>query len=59
MTTNSQTIAVLTQAKELLQAYSGPLIFSRLGLDVEQTFIPHQVALGSDCGNKRASPPYD
>jgi TRAP-type uncharacterized transport system substrate-binding protein len=26
-------------------AYSGPLIFSRLGLDVEQTFIPHQVAL--------------
>jgi TRAP-type uncharacterized transport system substrate-binding protein len=26
-------------------AYSGPLIFSRLGLDVEQTFIPHPVAL--------------
>lgn len=26
-------------------AYSGPMIFSRLGLDVEQTFIPHQVAL--------------
>jgi len=26
-------------------AYSGPLIFSRLGLEVEQTFIPHQVAL--------------
>jgi TRAP-type uncharacterized transport system substrate-binding protein len=26
-------------------AYSGPLIFSRLGLDVERTFIPHQVAL--------------
>ena len=26
-------------------AYSGPLIFSRLGLDVEQTFIPHQIAL--------------
>src|ERR1700722_5656445 len=26
-------------------AYSGPLIFSRLGIDVEQTFIPHQVAL--------------
>jgi TRAP-type uncharacterized transport system substrate-binding protein len=26
-------------------AYSGPLIFSRLGLDVHQTFIPHQVAL--------------
>jgi TRAP-type uncharacterized transport system substrate-binding protein len=26
-------------------AYSGPLIFSRLGLDVEQTFIPHQLAL--------------
>ena len=26
-------------------AYSGPLIFSRLGLDVDQTFIPHQVAL--------------
>ena len=26
-------------------AYSGPLIFSRLGLDVEQTFIPHQFAL--------------
>jgi hypothetical protein len=27
-------------------AYSGPLIFSRLGLDVEKMFIPHQVALG-------------
>lgn len=26
-------------------AYSGPLIFSRLGIDVEKTFIPHQVAL--------------
>lgn len=26
-------------------AYSGPLIFSRLGLEVEQTFIPHQLAL--------------
>ncbi len=26
-------------------AYSGPLIFSRLGLEVEQTFIPHPVAL--------------
>jgi TRAP-type uncharacterized transport system substrate-binding protein len=26
-------------------AYSGPLIFSRIGLDVEKTFIPHQVAL--------------
>jgi len=26
-------------------AYSGPLIFSRLDLDVEKTFIPHQVAL--------------
>jgi TRAP-type uncharacterized transport system substrate-binding protein len=26
-------------------AYSGPLIFSRLGLDMEKTFIPHQVAL--------------
>lgn len=26
-------------------AYSGPLIFSRLGLNVEKTFIPHQVAL--------------
>ncbi|MCS3894635.1 TRAP-type uncharacterized transport system substrate-binding protein [Bradyrhizobium japonicum USDA 38] len=26
-------------------AYSGPLIFSRLGIQVEQTFIPHQVAL--------------
>ena len=26
-------------------AYSGPLIFSRLGVDVEKTFIPHQVAL--------------
>lgn len=26
-------------------AYSGPLIFSRLGIDVQQTFIPHQVAL--------------
>src|SRR6266478_10079128 len=26
-------------------AYSGPLIFSRLGLDVDKTLIPHQVAL--------------
>jgi TRAP-type uncharacterized transport system substrate-binding protein len=26
-------------------AYSGPLIFSRLGLDIEMMFIPHQVAL--------------
>jgi TRAP-type uncharacterized transport system substrate-binding protein len=26
-------------------AYSGPLIFERLQLDVEKTFIPHQVAL--------------
>lgn len=26
-------------------AYSGPLIFSRLGIDVDKTFIPHQVAL--------------
>jgi NMT1-like family len=26
-------------------AYSGPLIFSRLGIDVEKTFVPHQVAL--------------
>lgn len=26
-------------------AYSGPLIFSRLGVDVEKTFVPHQVAL--------------
>jgi len=26
-------------------AYSGPLIFSRLGIDVDRTFIPHQVAL--------------
>jgi TRAP-type uncharacterized transport system substrate-binding protein len=26
-------------------AYSGPLIFSRLGLAVEKTFIPHPVAL--------------
>ena len=26
-------------------AYSGPLIFSRLGLDVEKTFVPHPVAL--------------
>jgi len=26
-------------------AYSGPLIFSRLGIDTEKTFIPHQVAL--------------
>jgi TRAP-type uncharacterized transport system substrate-binding protein len=26
-------------------AYSGPLIFSRLGLEVNKTFIPHQVAL--------------
>jgi len=26
-------------------AYSGPLIFTRLGVDVNKTFIPHQVAL--------------
>jgi TRAP-type uncharacterized transport system substrate-binding protein len=26
-------------------AYSGPLIFSRLGIDVEKMFIPHPVAL--------------
>ena len=26
-------------------AYSGPLIFSRLGLNVEKMYIPHQVAL--------------
>src|ERR1700760_4465014 len=26
-------------------AYSGPLIFSRLGLDVEKSFIPHPTAL--------------
>ncbi|QOZ37403.1 TAXI family TRAP transporter solute-binding subunit [Bradyrhizobium sp. CCBAU 53421] len=26
-------------------AYSGPLIFSRLGIEIEKTFIPHQVAL--------------
>jgi TRAP-type uncharacterized transport system substrate-binding protein len=26
-------------------AYSGPLIFSRLGIDVEKTFIPHPLAL--------------
>jgi hypothetical protein len=26
-------------------AYTGPLIFSRLGIGVEKTFIPHQVAL--------------
>lgn len=26
-------------------AYSGPLIMSRLGIDVEKTFIPHPVAL--------------
>src|SRR5438046_7790596 len=26
-------------------AYSGPLIFSRLGITAENTFIPHQVAL--------------
>lgn len=26
-------------------AYSGPLIFSRLGVDIEKTFIPHPVAL--------------
>jgi TRAP-type uncharacterized transport system substrate-binding protein len=26
-------------------AYSGPLIFSRLGIDVEKTFIPHPVAM--------------
>src|SRR6266480_2042201 len=26
-------------------AHSGPLIFSRLGVDVEKTFIPHPVAL--------------
>jgi TRAP-type uncharacterized transport system substrate-binding protein len=26
-------------------AYSGPLIFSRLGIDVQKTFIPHPLAL--------------
>jgi TRAP-type uncharacterized transport system substrate-binding protein len=26
-------------------AYSGPLIFSRLGIEAEKTFIPHQIAL--------------
>src|SRR5882724_9210325 len=26
-------------------AYSGPLMFSRLGIDIEKTFIPHPVAL--------------
>jgi TRAP-type uncharacterized transport system substrate-binding protein len=26
-------------------AYSGPLIFSRLGIDVDKTFLPHPVAL--------------
>ncbi len=26
-------------------AYSGPLVFSRLGIDIEKTFIPHQLAL--------------
>ena len=26
-------------------AYSGPLIFARLGVDVDETFIPHPVAL--------------
>ena len=26
-------------------AYSGPLLFSRLGIDVEKAFIPHQVAM--------------
>jgi hypothetical protein len=26
-------------------AYSGPIIFSRLGIEVNKTFIPHQVAL--------------
>src|SRR5256885_3222928 len=26
-------------------AYSGPLIFGRLGVNVDKTFIPHQVAL--------------
>jgi hypothetical protein len=26
-------------------AYSGPLMFSRLGIDIQKTFIPHQLAL--------------
>jgi hypothetical protein len=26
-------------------AYSGLLIFSRLGINIERTFIPHQLAL--------------
>ena len=26
-------------------AYSGPLVFSRLGIAIERTFIPHQIAL--------------
>jgi len=36
-------------------AYSGPLIFSRLGLNVEKMFIPHQVALEQmKCGEVSA-----
>ncbi|MGE0223192.1 MAG: TAXI family TRAP transporter solute-binding subunit [Acetobacteraceae bacterium] len=27
-------------------AYSGPLLFEHMNLDVEKTFIPHQIALG-------------
>src|SRR6202000_2965912 len=26
-------------------AYTGPLVFSRLGINIEKTFIPHQTAL--------------
>ncbi len=26
-------------------AYTGPMLFSRLGIDVDKTFIPHQIAL--------------
>ena len=31
-----------------LRHIPGPLIFSRLGINVDKTFIPHQVAAGTD-----------
>ena len=39
-------------------AYSGPLIFSRLGIDIEKTFIPHQVALEQMRKGETGRPPW-
>ena len=37
-------------------AYSGPLIFSRLGIDVDKMFIPHPVALEKMRHGERSPP---